>query len=437
MPEPSRDFVELRSEAVQEILGTPPNWLVQWGTTVVLLGFCLLMCVAWFVRYPDVVVSDKLSITTADPPVEVVARSDGRVALLLVEDTTVVGERQALAVLQNTAFYYDVRQLDTLLSQWQNLSAEDFRSLEYPDSLRLGELQSDYALFVRDLEDFKFGRASRSNTVQMNVGAIEQQINQLQQSITFEQKALKRINEQLRIAENFYERQKDLFRQNIISEMKLEEERLKLADIERQRDIHEGNILEKNREIISLRNSIRSANFGQTENTQSSSTRLMASLRALRSAIDQWSQTYVLTAPIGGKVVFNGLNLQQYVRQGEAVMTVVPQSTDKIVGRVQLPVEKSGKVNVGQDVLIKLENYPFQEFGMLKGKVASKSPVPRNREYTIIVDDLEVTGSGKLRTSTKREIRFEQQLLGSAEIITEDKGFLERVIEQITSGFRQ
>ncbi|MDX1910076.1 MAG: HlyD family efflux transporter periplasmic adaptor subunit [Saprospiraceae bacterium] len=436
MAEP-RDFVELRSEEVQEILGTPPNWLVQWGTTAVLIGFGLLLGVAWFVRYPDVVVSDKLSITTADPPVEVVARSDGRVALLLVQDTSIVTERQALAVLQNTANYADVQRLDTMLTQWQNLSVDALRELQYPDSLRLGELQADYALFVRDLEDFKFGKANRSNSVQLNIGGIEQQISQLQQSIAFEQKALKRINDQLKIAENFYERQKDLFKQNIISEMKLEEERLKLADIERQRDVHEGNILEKNREILSLRNSIRSANIGQSENTQSSSTRLMASLRALRSTVDQWMQTYVLTAPIGGKVVFNGLNLQQYVRQGESVMTIVPQSTDKIVGRVQLPVEKSGKVNVGQAVLIKLENYPFQEFGMLRGKVASKSPVPRNREYTIIVDDLEVTRSGKLRTSSQKEIQFEQQLLGSVEIITDDKGFLERVLEQISAGFQR
>ena len=37
-----RNFVELRSEEVQEILGTPPGWLVRWGTMVVLLGFGLL-----------------------------------------------------------------------------------------------------------------------------------------------------------------------------------------------------------------------------------------------------------------------------------------------------------------------------------------------------------------------------------------------------------
>ncbi len=432
-----RNFVELRSEEVQEILGTPPKWLVRWGTTVVLLGFAFLVGVAWFVRYPDVVASNKLSITTADPPVEVVARTDGRLAKLLVTDTAMVMEKQALAVLQNTANYWDVHRLDLLVQQWQKLSTEDFRTLAYPDSLSLGDLQPDYAVFIRDLEDFKFGRASRSSSVQSNIGSIQLQIQQLEQSITYDKKALKRANEQWRIAEDFYERQKGLFKQGIISEVKLEEERLKLVDVERQRDVSESNVLEKNREIIGLRNNISAANFGQQENTSSSSTRLLASLNALRSRIDKWTQTNVLSAPVQGKVVFNGLTEQQFVRDGEAVMTIVPQKKDEIVGRVLLAVEKSGKVIKGQRVIMKLDNYPYEEYGALTGRVASKSSVPKNREYTILIDSIAISATGKLVTSIQKEIPFEQQLLGTADIITEDKGFLERVLEQVTSGFKR
>ncbi|MBC7777631.1 MAG: HlyD family efflux transporter periplasmic adaptor subunit [Phycisphaerae bacterium] len=432
-----RNFVELRSEEVQEILGTPPSWLVRWGTFFVLLGFAFLMCVAWFVRYPDMVTSDKLSITTAEPPVEVVARTDGRVALLLTKDTALVVEKQPLAVLQNTARYADVHRLDLLVAQWQNLSMEGFRQLRYPDSLSLGELQSDYAVFVRDLEDFKFGRESRSSSVQSNIGSIQMQIKQLEQSITFEQKALKRSNEDLKIAEVFYERQKDLFKQGIISEINLEEERQKVSSIANERDVHESNILEKNREVISLRSNINSANFGQQENTSSSSTRLLASLHALRSGIDKWTQTYVLVAPLAGRAVFNGLTLQQFVREGEIVMTIVPQNQDEIVGRVLLAVEKSGKVTKGLPVIMKLDNYPYQEFGTISGRVASKSAVPKNREYTIKIDSIQISSSGKLLTSFQKEIPFEQQLLGTAEIVTNDKGFLERVLEQVTSGFKR
>lgn len=428
--EEEKNFVELRSEEVQEILGTPPHWLVQFGTLVVVLGFGLLLFVASFLRYPDVVSSEKLTLTTAEPPVEVIARVDGRITQLLVPDTSAVKAHQPLAVLQSTARYEDVVMLYQQVQTWSTWDIEELRILDYPQSLQLGELQSDYSQFIRDLEDFKFGRDNRGSAVRQDIGSIQLQIKQLDQSIAFEQKAMRRNSEQLSIAQDFFERQKNLLKQGLISETKLEEERLKLAEIERTRDLHESYILEKNREIIRLRNSINTANVAQEETSSSASMRMQASLLALRSAMDKWLQVYVLSAPIGGKVVFNGLALQQFVRNGESVMTIVPQSKDKIVGRVLLPVEKSGKVSVGQRVVMKLDNYPYQEYGTLEGKVASKSAIPKNREYLIIVDQMSISRNGQMRSSNQKEIPFEQQLLGTAEIITEDKGFLERVLDR-------
>lgn len=91
-----KNYIELRSEDVQEILGTPPNWLVRWGTTVVLIGFTLMLLAAWFIRYPDVVEA-KVVITTAVPPMDVVTRTDGRIYRLLVRDNIAVEENTLLA----------------------------------------------------------------------------------------------------------------------------------------------------------------------------------------------------------------------------------------------------------------------------------------------------------------------------------------------------
>jgi multidrug resistance efflux pump len=423
------EYVELRSEDVQEILGTPPGWLVRWGSSVVLVGFALILLAAWFVRYPDVVEA-KVQITTANPPVDVVARADGRIAGLFVRDTSVVAANQLLGVLQSTANYRDVLTLDSCLLQWQALKDGNFQSVQQPDTLALGELQGDYAELERLLAEYRFGRERRSASVQSNIGAIQQQINQLQQSIQFEQKALKRTNEQLRIAEDLYEKQKSLFEQGIVSRVDFEKERTKLAELERQRDQFEDNILQKRSQVISLQNSINSASFGQQETSTSASNRLLGSLNTLRSSVEKWKQTYLLTAPIEGKIALNGLTLQQFVRQGEPVMTVVPQQTDKIIGRVSLPIAGSGKVRERQRVILKLDNYPYHEFGTISGLIVSKSLVPKDNQYLILVS-LPISKGNYLRTNHGGEIRFEQQLQGKAEIITEDKGFLQRIGEQI------
>ncbi|MEY3195283.1 MAG: hypothetical protein RIQ78_1380, partial [Bacteroidota bacterium] len=296
-----QEFVELRSEEVQEILGTPPGWLVRWGTAIVAVGFVIIFAAAWFVRYPDVV-SVNVEITTATPPVEIVARSDGRITRLLVSDTAQVKTNQILAILLNTANYRDVLFLDSCVGSWRNFKVEDFRALHLPDSLNLGDLQIDYSSFVRLMNDFQFGRGSLTASYRSNVGSIQLQINQLEQSIVFEQKALNRVNEQLKNEEETYANQKALYEQGITSKAEFEKERTKLADLERQRDQYEDNVLEKRREIISLKNNIDKASFGQQESSSSASTLLINSLNMLYTGIDRWKQSFLITAPIEGKL---------------------------------------------------------------------------------------------------------------------------------------
>lgn len=47
--------IEIRSEEVQEILGTPPAWLTRWGTLVAFFTFVVLLWTAYWIRYPDYV----------------------------------------------------------------------------------------------------------------------------------------------------------------------------------------------------------------------------------------------------------------------------------------------------------------------------------------------------------------------------------------------
>jgi HlyD family secretion protein len=122
-------------------------------------------------------------------------------------------------------------------------------------------------------------------------------------------------------------------------------------------------------------------------------------------------------------------SVQQFVKQGEQVLSIVPPvQTGKIIGRLSLPVAGSGKVKSGQRVVVKLDGYPFHEFGSLTGTVKSKSLIPQDETYNILVDL-----PTELKTNYGKRIPFEQQMQGQAEIVTEDKRFLERILEHIWS----
>ena len=103
---PAPDF-ELRSEEVQDILTKVPNWMIRWGTFLIFGIILLLLFTSWFIRYPDVVTSE-IIITTNTPPEKLVAKVNGKIQAILIEDKANVKANTPLAVIENSANYKDV-----------------------------------------------------------------------------------------------------------------------------------------------------------------------------------------------------------------------------------------------------------------------------------------------------------------------------------------
>ncbi len=75
--------IEIRSDEVQEILGTPPGWLVRWGTILGLFALLLLGWGSYFYKYPDVVQVD-IVISSKEPPRKLVTEKSGFIQEILV-----------------------------------------------------------------------------------------------------------------------------------------------------------------------------------------------------------------------------------------------------------------------------------------------------------------------------------------------------------------
>jgi hypothetical protein len=317
------------------------------------------------------------------------------------------------------------------VTRWQNLNVDSLAQILPPSGLELGDVQDAYSAFVQNLESYRFSKGDRRSSVGSNISAINQQIERLRQSIRFDERTKKRAEQQISSARDLFARQEELFRQGLISKVALEQERQKVADAENAADQIEEGIFRKQNEIIGLRNSINDASFSTRADDASLSVRLRESLSALRGSLDRWKQNYLLIAPVDGRVSMNAayFSVQQFVKRGEPVLSIVPPvQTGNIIGRLSLPVAGSGKVKSGQRVVVKLDGYPFHEFGSLAGTVKSKSLIPQDETYNILVDL-----PGELKTNYGKRIPFEQQMQGQAEIVTEDKRFLERILEHVWS----
>ncbi|MEO1402896.1 MAG: HlyD family efflux transporter periplasmic adaptor subunit, partial [Cyanobacteria bacterium J06635_1] len=96
-------------------------------------------------------------------------------------------------------------------------------------------------------------------------------------------------------------------------------------------------------------------------------------LQEIKSRISQLEQTLkyqVLTAPVGGTVFNLKANQPGYAANStEPILEIVPE--DKLVARVFVPNKDIGFVKLGQTVDVRIDAFPYSEFGDVDGKILS------------------------------------------------------------------
>lgn len=161
---------------------------------------------------------------------------------------------------------------------------------------------------------------------------------------------------------------------------------------------------------------------------------VMTAVSNLLGQIQQWKQRHIITTPIAGELEMLGFWKENaFTSEGQEVFAVVPPRTE-LCGEVRIPVQGAGKIRKGQDVNVKLQNYPYQEFGFVKAKVADLS-CQLNR-----VGDGSHTSEGYLvrivfpdglHTNYGRQLPSEQESVGTAEIITNKYKLIERLFDNL------
>jgi len=106
MPNQLED-IELRSEEVQDILTRVPHWMIRWGSLLFFTLIVMILVLAWFIKYPDIISSSAV-VTTEIPPQKEYARITADIEAVLVEDGDEVEEDQPLAILEHSGDYSDI-----------------------------------------------------------------------------------------------------------------------------------------------------------------------------------------------------------------------------------------------------------------------------------------------------------------------------------------
>jgi len=423
--------IELRSDEVNDILRRPPRWIIRWGISVITLILLLLIAGSVIFKYPDKITAP-IIINSENMPVRIVSRSNGRMTSFLVRDNQNVKKNQLLAVIENPARYEDYKVLKELCDSLSyvatsvNSDAFFLKKITIPGRLEVGEMQNDFVSLTATLSELY---TFLQNDYHMRkIEKIRSQIGYQKNQVASAARKLKMAEEQKMLTRRNFERDSLLFSQKVISPADLEMSRGTLLGVFQEYENLSNSMNTLQISIQQAEQMIFDLEQERSRNLQEYQRNLKGNLETLKATISSWEQQFLLVSPVEGRI-----SLSQYwkenqnIHTGDVVATVIPAGETKIFGKIFLPLNGAGKVKIGQRVNIKVDNYPYLEYGMLRETVEQISEVPAiidNKNVYVVT----ISFPKKLLTGFNIEIPCNQEMTGQAEIITNDISILKRII---------
>jgi len=409
----------LYSDPVKEIMGNPPGKFVRWGTTLLFSVFLLFIIFAWIIRYPDTIPSP-VEITTVNPPVQMVSKITGLIDSLYVKNQDEVTAGQLLTLMETTASIAEVEKLKQII--------DTVKKTEYllPESLpafsELGDIQSYWASFLKSLSDYT--NYVNNDFYGNKIASVAEEIKGLEEYIARIKEKERLYTENRRLGVNQFLRDSMLYVKGVYSDSELEKAQQSLNNINIELQDVRLDHAAKSIELARQKQLLQSWTITRNEEREKRYSVLNESLLNLKAQIQHWEYTFLLISPVVGVVTFTKFwSKNQLVMKDEPVLSIVPLETGDFIGRINLNMQRSGKVDTGQLVNIKLSSYPYLEYGMVRGIVISKSLVPTGDSYII-----EISLPSGLTTLYDNKLDFAQNMQGTAEIITKDIRLLQKIV---------
>ena len=418
--------IEIRSEEYQEVLGATPNWILRSGITIILLVIIILLIGSWFFKYPDVL-NSRVVILTENPPVQLKAYASGKLTHIFYSENQDVQQDSVVAVIENTANLNDIFLISIMLD-----TLSDIRYFPENIDLKLGELQQTWSGLVRIISSYR-------NFIEIDY--YEQKNKSLTSQINYYNKYYSGLLNQVKIMDKEnslalvqFERDKSLYNDNVIAKIDFEKSEQTYLQQKRNYESSKTSLINTQMQINQLYQQILDNNIQKTNELKTYEIQIEDALQGFKSQLAKWKQSYLIVSPIDGKVSFNKIWFEnQSISAGDLVVTIIPKEEMRIIGKADIPSTGIGKVKSGQTVNIKLDNYPYMEFGMIKAKIKNISLVPITTEQGIFYTaEIELNDS-ILTTNYNKSIPFSQNMAGTAEIITDDLRLLERFLNPLRS----
>lgn len=365
--------VEIYSRENNDMLGDMPEWLIHTGSYIVYGLIVFLIAGTALFKYPDTI-RKTITIDDIGSAEWITANQAGMIERFFVENQSPVKRNDTLGILKNTASLADVKKFCNVLTNIEwYYRTDDIKYLQ------------DYPF---DLIMGEMSPAYEQFTQAVRTCVMYHEFDLYPQKKKF-------LDEEMRILNASGQA-------NALDILKVKRD---LFDLE----INHKTELGKNRRMLEL------------------------AYETMINSLKTWDKKYLIKSNYDGIVVWGkSWGMSSRVNEGDTLCTVISKQQGNPLGHIKLSQDEVAEIAVGDKVNIELNKYPTHSYGVLPGEIASVSFVPYNKSYAV-----EVGFREGLVTTNKKEIKYEIDMSGKAEIITSSRSILSRIFAPIYELFRE
>ncbi|MCB9081680.1 MAG: HlyD family efflux transporter periplasmic adaptor subunit [Lewinellaceae bacterium] len=422
---------KLEINRFEELIGPMPDGVLRRWSWILLallslfLGFSILLKVSEKLSAP-------ITITTFNPPVQVKAPANGMLREILINNLDTVRKKQILARQETEVSLEELERLQSLfpsITQYQANPDPILLKLNLVKDIE-GEIAVQIEGIIQNLN--KYHEVLRDPLYLDKKNILESKLKYHAQLHVLLKQELASKKREVALEQNQFTISQSLYDSGVIAKVQFLEAQRQLLSTEASLQTQQREIEKNNLELTEVENQISTLQLDYQQDLKTAMDKLDDRILGLQTSLHGLEHAYQIESPAAGVLEFVDIFDQgQYLVAGDLLFNITPFD-NRIIGQMALSEANTADLRIGQSVRIKLNKYPFQEWGILEGVIQSVTSVPIEGQYRIRID----LPHG-LQTSFSKKLPYVNQLEGKAEIILDKKPFLQKIFQRLLSAWQE
>lgn len=423
-----KEILEVESHAaeLQEILEASPNWPMRWGITIIFFVISSLFFFSSFIQYPDKL-EGSLVLNSNEPPDKIFSIKAGYIDSLFVQDRAQVFGGQILLSVKDQLKLHSLMVLESFITKLSTLEFNKVDSiLNLIDQLKLNpELQLEVGNLVAKLKTWK--AFELNDYYQLEEDYLKQRNHHLDYLLDIRNQERMSLENDLAISRQAYKTDSILYTDSVLSLMEFRKSAQTYFSKQRMFLSQKRAVRETRISLSDLNKKSRDIKKEKADQLRELKNQINQSLNSLSASIKRWKAEHLLIATKDGIVHFKRqLSKGLYFSSNEETFVIESRGRE-ILAFVDFDAKKSGELKIGQKVIIELDAFPANKYGMLKGELSKLSLIPEDNQYSA-----EVKLSSKLVSDIGIPIPFKPEMSGKGVVICNYRSLMQRVLGRLS-----